>query len=457
MIDFANCPDLVGCGLVQPDDPQDVCADDSFDPCQNGLIVPCPALASPAKKLGAQIYYPNGADVTLAVSAYDALADVLYLGMRTVFAIGDADGDNDPGVNPANCDGTNITEQPGIGSQEAYNFFIDTNCDGVPDITVEVANNDVTVSQPAGATSLSFNGTDLEVSIAGLGLPTVHCFQGFAGFTFDGLAEDQSASLCCPQPTPNILVELDCPGTICPGSTDNITATVTNTGDSPLSDVTLTIPLPASLNFTSFVNEDGWDNCAEAAGTVTCTESDLPLFGVRVVTFSVTAKPDCDGTNTVPATATGTFTQPGCVEESGAFNNTSCDIACSLPPCSITGDNAICTGETTQFCAPAGMASYVWTGPGGFTATTQCITVGVAGPYCVTITDANGCQSNCCRTLTVSPPPPCSITGDNTICRRRDDGVLRAGRSWRATRGRVPAASRRRRSASRSAWRASTA
>jgi hypothetical protein len=86
------------------------------------------------------------------------------------------------------------------------------------------------------------------------------------------------------------------------------------------------------------------------------------------------------------------------------------------PPCEITGDNVICEGETTQFCAQAGKASYAWTGPGGFTANTQCITVSVAGQYCVTVTDKNGCVSNCCRTLTVNPPPPCNVTGDNLIC-----------------------------------------
>ena len=38
------------------------------------------------------------------------------------------------------------------------------------------------------------------------------------------------------------------------------------------------------------------------------------------------------------------------------------------------------------------------------------------GPVASTITDANGCQSTCCRTLAVNPPPPCEITGDDTIC-----------------------------------------
>ncbi|WP_348813564.1 PKD domain-containing protein [Flavobacterium maritimum] len=72
------------------------------------------------------------------------------------------------------------------------------------------------------------------------------------------------------------------------------------------------------------------------------------------------------------------------------------------PECSITGEQTICSGSSSIFTATAGMASYSWTGPVGFTpATTQSITVSIAGIYEVTITDANGCSSKCTRELIV--------------------------------------------------------
>jgi hypothetical protein len=72
------------------------------------------------------------------------------------------------------------------------------------------------------------------------------------------------------------------------------------------------------------------------------------------------------------------------------------------PECSITGEQTICSDSTSTFTATAGMASYSWTGPVGFTpATTQSITVSIAGIYEVTITDANGCSSKCTRELIV--------------------------------------------------------
>ncbi len=81
-------------------------------------------------------------------------------------------------------------------------------------------------------------------------------------------------------------------------------------------------------------------------------------------------------------------------------------------PCSITGDNTICEGSSTELCATPGSATYVWSNG----STTSCISVNVAGNYSVTVTDVNGCTSACNINVTVSALPQCSITGDNTIC-----------------------------------------
>ncbi|MBJ6369211.1 T9SS type A sorting domain-containing protein [Snuella sedimenti] len=71
------------------------------------------------------------------------------------------------------------------------------------------------------------------------------------------------------------------------------------------------------------------------------------------------------------------------------------------PPCNITGDNVICSGESASFTASGG-TSYSWTGPGGFTANTATISgLTVPGEYEVTVTDGNNCSSTCSRTLTV--------------------------------------------------------
>ena len=83
-----------------------------------------------------------------------------------------------------------------------------------------------------------------------------------------------------------------------------------------------------------------------------------------------------------------------------------------LPSCLITGDVSICVGQSTQLCVAVGLASYLWsTG-----ATTNCITVSVAGTFSVTVTDGNGCQNICSATTVVNPLPSCLITGNLTIC-----------------------------------------
>ena len=124
--------------------------------------------------------------------------------------------------------------------------------------------------------------------------------------------------------------------------------------------------------------------------------------------------------------STGKTTQSIIVTASGTYSVTitdanGCKSSCEKVvtvnpceiPCDITGDTEICDGETTTLCAnEITGASYSWTGPGGFTSTARCITVGVAGTYEVTIENECG-KSTCSVDLIVKPcerrPCKCSL------------------------------------------------
>lgn len=82
------------------------------------------------------------------------------------------------------------------------------------------------------------------------------------------------------------------------------------------------------------------------------------------------------------------------------------------PDCSIAGDSVICTGGTVDWCGPdvAGY-TYLWHGPEQDGATTRCITIGAAGTYTLTVTDAEGCESTCEKMLATYDRPACLITG----------------------------------------------
>ncbi len=78
------------------------------------------------------------------------------------------------------------------------------------------------------------------------------------------------------------------------------------------------------------------------------------------------------------------------------------------PDCAITGADSVCAGSSTNWCAQSGSYVYAWTGPGGFTASTECVDVSTAGAYSLTLTDATSGMSGapCSRTLTVTSCAP---------------------------------------------------
>lgn len=96
-----------------------------------------------------------------------------------------------------------------------------------------------------------------------------------------------------------------------------------------------------------------------------------------------------------------------------------------LPNPAITGNTAVCQGSNTIFNAGAGYSNYVWsTG-----ATTQNINVGTAGPYTVTVTDANGCSRSTNSNLVVNPVPVPVIAGITSFC-AGGNSTLNAGAGY---------------------------
>lgn len=94
-----------------------------------------------------------------------------------------------------------------------------------------------------------------------------------------------------------------------------------------------------------------------------------------------------------------------------------------LPPPTISNNGPICQGDTLQLSASAGSgATYQWTGPGGFTASTQNptrnnITLAGAGVYTLN-TAVNGCPSLPATTNVVVTPAPTvtAATSNSPIC-----------------------------------------
>ena len=71
--------------------------------------------------------------------------------------------------------------------------------------------------------------------------------------------------------------------------------------------------------------------------------------------------------------------------------------------------------------------AFLWTGPNGFSATTQNIASLFAGSYQVTVTDANGCSTMLPDSITLTEPGPLGITGFTTVnvlCKGENTGSV---------------------------------
>ncbi len=147
------------------------------------------------------------------------------------------------------------------------------------------------------------------------------------------------------------------------------------------------------------------------AGGNNITQSTLNLTGVAAGTFNFTAKD---------------FNGCFMVQTNVVVGNTSSTLAIGTP----TVKNSACANANGSITiSPTGGAAplkYAWTGPNGFTATTQNISSLAAGAYSVLVNDANNCSINsgAITVSTVNAASGSTQTATNISCNAGTNGSI---------------------------------
>ena len=113
----------------------------------------------------------------------------------------------------------------------------------------------------------------------------------------------------------------------------------------------------------------------------------------------------------------------------------SCCTGCTLTA-SASSNSPVCAGSTINLTATPSDGtppySYNWTGPDGFTSTTQSpsinnATVAASGSYALTVTDFNGCTVTQSITVTVNALPAVTCPGNLSVCSDTEAFALSGG------------------------------
>lgn len=96
----------------------------------------------------------------------------------------------------------------------------------------------------------------------------------------------------------------------------------------------------------------------------------------------------------------------------------SVEVTVLPPPIVVIANGGPYCPNSTVTLAASGGASYAWSGPNGFSSTTQNPTLpnGVAGTYTVTVTVSNGTTASASTTVVIWPSPIVNASNDSPVC-----------------------------------------
>lgn len=154
--------------------------------------------------------------------------------------------------------------------------------------------------------------------------------------------------------------------------------------------------------------------CQGNSATLTATGATTYFWNTGATTSSIVVSPTASTTYTVTGTSSN-----GC-----SNSQTASVMVNALPPTpTATSNSPVSTGQSLSLTATYFTgATYNWTGPNGFSSTSQndtipAVTNVAAGVYSVTITDINGCTSTAgTTTVIINSAITVSATSNNVLC-----------------------------------------
>ncbi len=228
-------------------------------------------------------------------------------------------------------------------------------------------------------------------------------------------------------------------------------------GTAPYTITPVQTGLPAGIHTFTVTDSNGCSTTVSAtiiqpasALTLTTTQVNVLCFGQATGTATATpfggSGPYSYSWNTVPVQTTSTATglKAGSyivtVTDASLCSNTA-TVTITQPPVltisAISSNTPICQGSTLNLSVTSAGGSpdynYVWTGPNGFSSTSQNPSIpdaltSASGTYTLTITDANGCSISSNTSVTVKPLPTVTATpSSQSVCSGNPTSIILSG------------------------------
>ena len=124
------------------------------------------------------------------------------------------------------------------------------------------------------------------------------------------------------------------------------------------------------------------------------------------------------GTTTISVTVTSAY---GCTITSSTNVAVSAELVATA-----SSNSPVYEDGTISLFGPAGMTSYSWTGPNGFSSSVRSPTIpnttpAMAGTYILTVTNNSGCIDTTSTDIVVIPKPVATASNDSPVC---EDGTI---------------------------------